>query len=45
LRFIEDERPYGDYAPGRFAWVLADVKVTDPPIVATGHQRLWEWEQ
>lgn len=25
---VEDQRPYGDFAPGRFAWLLEDVKPT-----------------
>jgi hypothetical protein len=25
---IEDQRPYGDFAAGRFAWMLADIKPT-----------------
>lgn len=42
---IEDQRPYGDFAPGRFAWLLGDVKTLDKPIPATGRQGLWEWER
>lgn len=25
---VEDQRPYGDFAPGRFAWLLSDAKPT-----------------
>lgn len=25
---IEDQRPYGDFRPGRFAWLLSDIKPT-----------------
>ncbi len=25
---IEDQRPYGDFRPGRYAWLLADIKAT-----------------
>ncbi|MHB8318142.1 MAG: ASCH domain-containing protein [Acidimicrobiales bacterium] len=25
---IEDQRPYGDFTPGRFAWILSDIKPT-----------------
>jgi hypothetical protein len=39
-----DQLPYGDFAPGRFAWLLADIKPLDPPVPATGHQGLWNWE-
>ena len=35
---------YGDFSPGRWLWILTDVEKVDPPIPATGHQGLWEWE-
>jgi hypothetical protein len=25
---VEDQRPYGDFTPGRYAWVLSDIKLT-----------------
>ena len=40
---IESERHFGDYTPGRFAWLLDDVKPCDP-IPARGRQGLWEWD-
>ena len=40
----EKERSFGDYAPGRYAWLLDDVKPLDVPIPATGRLKLWEWE-
>jgi hypothetical protein len=39
----DSERAFGDYTPGRYAWLLADVRPVDPPIPATGRQGLWEW--
>jgi activating signal cointegrator 1 len=39
-----DERAFGDYSPGRFAWLLANVRALPKPIPATGARRLWEWE-
>lgn len=39
---VEDQRPYGDFAPGRFAWLLEDVTPC-APIPAKGRQRLWTW--
>lgn len=44
-RVVTDQRPYGDFTPGRWAWLLADVKPVDPPVPARGSQGLWEWEQ
>jgi hypothetical protein len=37
------ERAFGDYTPGRYAWLLANVRPVNPPIPATGRQGLWEW--
>lgn len=35
-----DEQPFGDYTPGRFAWVTLNLRRLTPfPI--TGHQGLW----
>lgn len=44
MRVIEDQRPYGDFAPGRFAWILDDIKPLSAPIPAKGKQGLWELE-
>lgn len=38
-----EQVPYGDYRPGRWAWMLTDVSPLDPPIPAIGHQGLWLW--
>jgi hypothetical protein len=40
---ITDQHPFGDFTPGRFAWVLADVEPLPEPVPARGHQGLWEW--
>lgn len=40
----EAERAFGDYTPGRFAWLLTDVKPLPEPIPAKGALGLWEWE-
>lgn len=37
---VTDQRPYGDFAPGRFAWLLEDVKPTTercPACLGTGN--------
>lgn len=39
----EPELSFGDYSPGRFAWILADVQRLDEPIPARGALGLWEW--
>jgi len=38
------ERAFGDYSPGRWAWLLADVKPLTTPIPARGALGLWNWE-
>lgn len=40
----EDEIAFGDYTPGRFAWILASARPIEP-IPARGMQRLWEWKE
>jgi hypothetical protein len=40
-RDVSDQRPYGDYAPGRYAWLLADVRPLPTPVPAKGRQGLW----
>lgn len=39
----EPEVCFGDYTPGRFAWVLEDVRPITP-VEALGSLGLWEWE-
>lgn len=36
---------FGDYAPGRWAWLLRDVKPTNPPIPMKGAQGFFELPQ
>jgi hypothetical protein len=42
---IEIERYFGDYAPGRYAWILDDIQPLPEPIPAKGKQGLWEWKE
>jgi hypothetical protein len=37
-------RPFGDFTPGRFAWLMADIEPVLPPVPARGFQQLWEWD-
>jgi hypothetical protein len=37
------ERGMGDFSPGRFAWLLADIVALEPPVPARGRLGLWEW--
>ncbi len=39
------QRLWGNYSYGRWAWLWADIKPFDEPIVARGAQRLWEWKE
>lgn len=41
---VTAQRAYGDFAPGRYAWVLDSVFALDEPVPAKGRQGLWEWE-
>jgi hypothetical protein len=35
---------YGDYARGRWAWLLADLQLMRPTIPARGYQKFWNCE-
>lgn len=39
----EQEIAFGDYTPGRYAWLLADIVALPGPVPARGAQGLWEW--
>lgn len=41
----DSERLFGNYAPGRWAWLLADVEPLARPIPAKGALGLWEWSE
>lgn len=38
------ERAFGNYAPGRFAWILKDLQCFDAPVPIKGGQRLWNYD-
>ena len=37
------EEAFGDFSPGRFAWLLTNVIALENPIPAKGALGLWEW--
>lgn len=39
----EQERAFGDYSEGRYAWILEDVRRLPQPISAKGALSLWDW--
>jgi hypothetical protein len=39
------ERLFGNYAPGRFVWLLDNIKQLPEPIPAKGRQGFWTWEK
>lgn len=42
LTLSDQERAFGDYSPGRFAWMLTKVRRLQTPIPCKGALRLWE---
>lgn len=40
----DNEYYFGDYADGRYAWELTDVKQLPVPVTAKGQQGLWNWK-
>lgn len=39
----DQERAFGDYTPGRWAWLLADMVPLPTPVPARGALGLWPW--
>lgn len=44
LQVTKPELEFGDYSPGRYAWLLQDVRALPRPIPAKGSLGLWDWE-
>lgn len=44
VRGAEFERDFGDYTPGRYAWVLRNVRPVPSGLTARGMQKLWNWD-
>ena len=38
----EDELLFGDFTPGRYAWILDNIRRIEP-VPARGMQRIWNW--
>lgn len=38
------ERAFGDYSPGRYAWELQLIQLFQPPVWARGAQGVWGWQ-
>ncbi|MBW3624085.1 MAG: ASCH domain-containing protein [Armatimonadetes bacterium] len=41
----EPERSFGHYEPGRWMWMLEDVRALPTPIPVRGMQGLWNWDE
>lgn len=41
---VRSDIPFGDFRPGRFAWLFKHVAQLAEPIPARGALSLWEWE-
>lgn len=44
LPIPDDQLPYGDWTPGRHAWLITDPQPLPEPIPAKGRQGWWTWE-
>ncbi len=40
----DNERAFGDYAPGRYAWILKDIHPLKTPIQVKGRQGIWNFD-
>lgn len=45
LRVDNNEYCFGDYTPGRYAWILDNIEILKEPIPAKGKLSLWEFEE
>jgi activating signal cointegrator 1 len=43
-QITDQERAFGDYTAGRFAWILVNMRRLSAPIPARGSLGLWEWQ-
>ena len=41
---LATEFPFGDFTPGRFAWLLSDIRPLATPIQVRGALNLWEFD-
>lgn len=41
----EQEMLFGDWTQGRYAWEFANMRMLAQPIPATGHQRIWNFDE
>lgn len=41
IRAVTDQLPYGDFTPGRYGWLLGDIRSFAEPIPVKGGQQLW----
>lgn len=39
----DQEKRFGNYAVGRYGWVLEDIRALEIPVPARGAQGLWDW--
>lgn len=42
---VSHEQLFGDFTPGRYAWLLDNIVALKEPISAKGRQRLWDWKE
>jgi hypothetical protein len=48
VQFPNEKAPedaYGDFADGRYGFLMTLREVFNPPIPAKGHQGVWDWVQ
>jgi len=43
IELTDQEKAFGDYTPGRYAWLLDNIQRLDQPVPAKGKLGLWEW--
>ena len=45
MKVIGNELEFGGYEPGRYAWILDNIKMLDKPIEAKGQLGIWNYNE
>jgi activating signal cointegrator 1 len=47
VQFPDRQAPpdqYGDFTPGRYGYLLSEIRKFEKPVPAKGHQGFWDWQ-
>ena len=44
VSYVPRQLPFGDFTPGRYAYLLTDITPLTEPVPAKGRHGLWDWD-